>query len=99
MGTSRTNLELTAEGDLSIRKSLTNVLVAVTALAAIVTIAMWQFYLFVTFKDQQEILDSQGGTHHMWWAVIAALVACFAGFILFSVFLRFDKSKEMHITQ
>lgn len=81
-----------------IKKSLTNVLAAVIVVIAIAAIAIWQFYLFVTFRDSQGVVDVQGGTHHLWWAIGAGLIACLASFLVFSVFLRYDKDNEMHIT-
>ncbi|MGB9179948.1 MAG: hypothetical protein WCB68_11945 [Pyrinomonadaceae bacterium] len=60
--------------------------------AAIAAIAVWQFYMFVTFKDLQ------GGTHHLWWAIGAALIACIAAFLVFSGFLQHDRDDEIHIT-
>jgi hypothetical protein len=81
-----------------IRKSLTNVLASVSGVMLIAAIAIWQFYSFVTFKDAQGIVDVQGGTYHLWLAIGAALIACVSGFLVFSVFLRYDKDDEMHIT-
>ena len=81
-----------------IRKSLTNVLVAVIAVASLAAIAIWQFYQFVTFRDANGIFDVQAGTPHLLWAIGLGLVACIASFFVFSVFLRYDKDSEMHIT-
>lgn len=81
----------------NIRKSPTN-LATMLGVMLIVAIAIWQFYLFATFKDAQGIVDAQGGTSHLWWAIIAASIACVAGFFMFSRFLRYDKANEMHIT-
>ena len=81
-----------------IRKSLTNVLAAVTGVIAIVAVAIWQFYQFVTFKTSHGVVDVQGGTIHLWLAIGAALLACLAGFLVFSVFLRYDKDNDLHIT-
>jgi H+/Cl- antiporter ClcA len=83
---------------MKITKSPGSVLAVVIGLISIAAIAIWQFYLFVTFKDSQGLVDVQGGTHHLWWAIGAALVACIAGFLVFSVFVRYDKANEMHIT-
>lgn len=80
-----------------IRKSLTNVLAAVAGVIALAAIAIWQFYLFVTFGNSQGIVDVQGGTNHLWWAIGVGLIACLASFLVFSVFLRYDKDNEMHI--
>ena len=81
-----------------IKKSLTNVLAATIGVTVLAVVAAWQFYLFATFKDSQGGFDAQGGTGHLWLAIGAALVACVAGFFLFSFFVRYDKSNEMHIT-
>jgi hypothetical protein len=81
-----------------IRKSGINILAMVIGVAALAAMAVWQFYLFATFKDSQGALDVQGGTHHFWWGLGAALLACIIGFFVFSVFLRFDKKNELHIT-
>jgi hypothetical protein len=81
-----------------IRKSLTNVLGAVIGVIAVAAVAVWQFFLFVTFKSSHGVVDVQGGTIHLWLAIGAALIACLAGFLVFSVFLRYDKSNELHIT-
>lgn len=80
-----------------IRKSLTNVLAAVIGVIAIAAVAAWQFYQFVTFKTSHGVLDVQGGTIHLWLAIGAALTACLVGFLVFSVFLRYDNANEMHI--
>ncbi|MDQ3688242.1 MAG: hypothetical protein M3430_21975 [Acidobacteriota bacterium] len=82
----------------NIRKSLATVLAAVTGVIALAAIAIRQFYLFVIFRDSQGIVDVQGGTHHLWWAIGVGLIACLASFLVFSVFLRYDKDNEMHIT-
>ena len=67
---------------------------AVGLLAAV--IALWQFYVFVVFRDAQGALDVQGGGLHLLLAIGAALAACacvFAG-----LFRRINKSEEYHIT-
>jgi hypothetical protein len=81
-----------------IRKSLTNVLAAVIGVMLIAAIAIWQFYLFATFRNAQGIMDAQGGTYHLWWAIAAAMIACLSGLFVFSVFLRYDSDEELHIT-
>jgi len=82
----------------NIRKSPTNVLAAGITLASIAAIALWQFYLFATYKNPQGLVDVQGGTHHLWWAIGAGVIACLAGVFVFSVFVRYDADNEMHIT-
>ena len=80
------------------RKSGTNILAMIVGVAALAAMAVWQFYLFATFKDSQGAVDVQGGTHHFWWGLGAGLLACVIGFFVFSVFLRYDKKNELHIT-
>jgi hypothetical protein len=81
----------------AIKKSLTNGLAATMAVAAIALIAVWQFYLFTTFKTPQGVFDAQGGTSHLWAAIGAAVVACVAGFFAFSISVASDEADEMHI--
>lgn len=71
---------------------------AVIGLAILAAVAGWQFYLFAVFNNSQSVADLQGGTLHLWLAIGIALVVCVAGFFLFSKFLRYDKSDEIHIT-
>lgn len=73
-----------------IKKSLTNGLIAGIGATAIAAIAIWQFYLFATF-------DAQGGTYHLLLAIAAALVACIAGFLAFSISVSYNEANEMHI--
>jgi len=80
------------------KKSLAGVTATMIGVAVLLAIAVWQFYLFVTFKGTDGIVDTQGGRGHLWVAVIAAVFAAVAGFVVFSVFLRYDRDDEMHIT-
>jgi H+/Cl- antiporter ClcA len=81
-----------------VRKSLANVLGSIAGVIVVAAIAVWQFYQFVTFRDARGILDSQGGTSHLWWAIAMTLFACIASFFVFSVFLRHDRDDELHIS-
>lgn len=81
-----------------IRKSLTNVLLAVSGVMALAAAAFRQFYLFVNFRTSNGALDAPGGAIHLWLAVGALFAACLSGFLVFSVFLRYDKADETHIT-
>lgn len=82
-----------------VSKSRTGLWATVVSVVLLVTIAIWQFYLYVTFKGTNGILDAQGGHGHLWLALIATVFACFAAFIIFSAFLSYDRDNEMHITQ
>jgi hypothetical protein len=59
-------------------------------------VALWQFYLFVMFKDSQGVLDVQGGGHNLWFAIGAAAVACVC--VCLGIFLRVNHTEEYHIT-
>lgn len=76
----------------------TKVLSGVIAVTSVVAVAVWQFYLFVTFRNETGVVDVQGGTFHLWLAIGLGLIACIVAFLFFSVFLRYDSSDEMHIT-
>lgn len=80
------------------RKNLTNISGLIVAVIAVAAISLWQFYVFVTFKDANGVVDPQGGMSHLWWAVGLAVIACAGGFFVSSVFLRHDKDDELHIT-
>lgn len=82
----------------NIKKSGTNVIALVISLVVLGVVAVWQFYLFAKFRGLQGVGDPQGGTHHFWWGLVAALLACAIGIYLWSVSLRYDKDSELHIT-
>jgi hypothetical protein len=63
---------------------------------AMAALATWQFYLFVAFKNSQGLPEAQGGTLHLWLAVVAAVVACLCAFA--GIFRRINKTEELHIT-
>ena len=60
------------------------------------TIAGWQFYLFIVFRDARGALDAQGGGLHLWLAIGAAVVACVC--VFFGIFRRINQTEEFHIT-
>lgn len=83
---------------MSRKKSRTNILTGLFSVLALAGLGIWQFYQFVTFKSVAGIVDLQGGTHHLWWAIGLGLTAFIVAFLFFSVFLRYDRSDEIHIT-
>ena len=60
--------------------------------------AIWQFYVFVTFKNIAGVPDLQGGKAHLWWAISLAVVAFIGAFLLLSTSMQYDRGSEMHIT-
>jgi hypothetical protein len=67
--------------------------VVVIALAAI-----WQFYVFVTFKNAAGVADLQGGKAHLWWAIALGVTAFIGAFLILSTSMQYDRKSEMHIT-
>jgi len=74
------------------RKNSRNVTGSIVGVIVVAAIAIWQFYLFVTFKGLQ------GGTTHLWWAIAMGVLACSAAFLVFSIFVRHDTDDDLHIT-
>ena len=46
------------------RKNPKSNLSAIAILISITAVALWQFYVFVTFKDARGALDVEGGSQH-----------------------------------
>ena len=59
-------------------------------------VAVWQFYVFVGFRDARGSLDVQGGGLHLWLAIGAAGVACAC--VCAGIFRRVNRTEEFHIT-
>jgi amino acid permease len=81
-----------------VRKNKKNVFGSIVGVILVAALAVWQFYLFVTFKNASGIADPEGGTSHLLWAIAMAVFACAAAFLVFSVFVRHDTDDELHIT-
>jgi hypothetical protein len=77
-------------------KILRALLIALSATSTLV--ALWQFYLFVQFRNAAGVLDPQGGTGKLWLAIAAALIACAAAAYLFFSTVNHDKEDVIHIT-
>jgi len=80
------------------KKNSRKVLGSIVVILGITAIAVWQFYRFVTFTNEQGVADLQGGSGHLWLAILMAVIACIAAFLVFSVFVRHDTDDELHIT-
>lgn len=72
------------------KKNIKNVTGSIVGVIAVATLAIWQFYLFVT--------SVEGGSSHLWWAIAMAVLACSAAFLVLSVFVRHDTDDDLHIT-
>jgi hypothetical protein len=77
-----------------VKRLTSTFLLAVGALWA--AIAIWQFYLFVVFRDTRGALDVQGGGAHLWYAIGAAILTCLC--VCFGIFRRINHTEEFHIT-
>ena len=76
------------------KRSMSTFLLIVGILWA--AIAVWQFYLFVVFRDAGGALDVQGGGSHLWYAIGAAVLTCVC--VCFAIFRRINQHEELHIT-
>ena len=65
---------------------------------ASIIVAIWQFYLFVQFKNAAGQFEPQGGTHILWLAIGAAAIACASAAYLFFSAVNHDKEDVIHIT-
>jgi hypothetical protein len=59
-------------------------------------VAVWQFYLFVVFRDARGALDAQGGGPNLWYAIGAAVLTCVC--VCLGIFRRINHTEEFHIT-
>jgi hypothetical protein len=59
-------------------------------------VAVWQFYLFVVFRDSLGALDAQGGGWHLWYAIGASVLTCLC--VCLGIFRRINHTEEFHIT-
>ena len=80
---------------ISKENNLKTVLLWVVGLAT-AAVAIWQFYLFVVFRDSRGALDAQGGGYNLWLAIGAAAVALVC--VCAGIFGRINKTEEFHIT-
>jgi hypothetical protein len=81
-----------------VKKNSRKVFASIAGVILVTAVAAWQFYQFVTFRNELGTLDLQGGRSHLWWAIAMAVLACIATFFVFSVFMRHDTDDELHIT-
>lgn len=81
-----------------VRKNSSKVFASIAGFMVVTGIAVWQFYRFVTFTNEQGVVDLQGGRVHLWWAIAMVVLACVAAFYVFSVYMRHDTDDELHIT-
>jgi hypothetical protein len=79
------------------RKNSTKMIGAILGIMALAVLAVWQFYLFVTFKDQNGAIATQGGTSHLWWAIGMALLSCVASFVVFSAGAQHHREDDLHV--
>ena len=78
-------------------KSIIDLVCSVVGLIAGV-IAIWQFILFVRYRDPiTGAFDMRGGDNHLWMAIGAAVVFCACILVFF--LRRVNKEEEIHITQ
>jgi hypothetical protein len=78
-------------------KSATDILTGVVGLAAI-AFAVWKTLLFLGAKDPQTgVPDLMHGLSHLWWAILAAVVAIACVVIYYVRHPRVEE--EIHVTK
>src|ERR1043165_9744748 len=82
-----------------IKKSQKQFIAAVVGMLVMAIIASRQLYLFVAFRNQQGLLDPQGGRYHLWLAAGAILMAAIAAGLLFLFFLGREKSQGTEVSE
>ncbi len=75
---------------------LIDILTLVIGLVAF-AVAAWQLVVFVTFKDARGLPDMTGGINHLWFAIVAAVIAVGSVVILYVRHPR--QEEEIHITK
>ena len=77
-------------------KSMLDILLWVVGLAAAV-FAIYEYYLFATYKNATGTFDMQGGKSYLWMAIAATVIALICGIVYFV--RHVNKEEEIHITQ
>jgi len=72
--------------------NLAKFVMALVGLVAMLLVASRQLFLFVVMRDPLG-LSIAGGRSHVWLAVIAGVIACVAGGLMFYFFSRHENNK------
>ena len=72
--------------------NLTKFVMALVGLVAMLLVVSRQLFLFVVVKDPSG-LSIVGGSFHLWLALIAGVMACVAGALMFLFFDRHENNK------
>jgi len=64
-----------------VRQNKKNVAGSILVMMVLTSIAVWQFYRFVTFADINGISNSKGGVGHLLWSIAMLTCACIIGFL------------------
>jgi uncharacterized membrane protein len=79
-------------------KKVKGLRITIVAVFVLVITAIWQFYLFASFRGSDGLFESQGGYGHLLGAIFATVLAFVGAFFIFLVFQRRDREDELHIT-
>jgi len=82
-----------------LKKRQTQFIAAVVGMFVMAIIASRQLYLFVTFTNQQGLLDPLGGRYHLWLAAGAILMAAIAAGLMFLFFLGRGRSERSEVSE
>ena len=79
-------------------KKVKGLRITIVAVVVLLITAIWQFYLFASFRGSNGSFESQGGYGHLWGAIFATLLAIVGAFFIFLVLQSRDREDELHIT-
>jgi hypothetical protein len=73
-------------------RDLSKFVAALVGLLLMTLVASWELFLFAVMRAPSG-LSTEGGRSHLWLAVIAGIMTCVAGGLMFHFFLRHEKTK------
>lgn len=72
---------------------MTKFVAAVVGLLVMMIVVSRELFLFAVPRDSEALLASQGGRNHLWLAIVAAVIACMLGALMFHLFGRRDRNE------
>jgi hypothetical protein len=97
--TARTGDRLSREGSRSINMRYASKSVAAfVGLLVMAIVFSRQLFLFTAFRDPQGFVDPPGARYHLWLSLVAAVIACIAGALMFYFFGRHRRNESSRPT-
>ena len=71
---------------------MTKFVASVVGLLVMMVVVSRELFLFAVPRDSEAFLASLGGRSHLWFAILAAVIACMLGALMFHLFSRHDRN-------